>query len=141
MTINRKPLSLTKANLIKVARRMAGRRSHWDRAIRKYVAEIVENAQLERNELASIPNYVQLETRLLNGASSWVHYSEGGCSLVYAGDLCKRLCTPSEFRELKRTGLMYSAETDWIEIQGRALEDAFCAIARAFQALKSKAEF
>ena len=35
---------------------------------------------------------------LLNGAVSWQEYSDGGCSLIYDGDIAARVCTPSEYK-------------------------------------------
>ena len=35
---------------------------------------------------------------LLNGAERWQEYSDGGCSLIYDGDIAARVCTPSEYR-------------------------------------------
>ena len=35
---------------------------------------------------------------LLNGAERWQEYSDGGCSLIYDGDIAARVCTPSEYK-------------------------------------------
>ena len=37
---------------------------------------------------------------LLNGASCWQEYSEGGCALIFDRDIADRLCTPSELHRI-----------------------------------------
>ena len=70
-----------------------------------------------------------LRKELLNGASSWKQFSEGGCSLAYDGDIAHRLCSPSELKRVygkrgyPREVANARGET-WIEVQARALQQA-----------------
>jgi hypothetical protein len=62
----------------------------------------------------------------LNGAGSWPNYAACGCGLVYTSAILDRLCTASELRRLNRSG---RSDIDAIEIEGRALYQAWRLIA------------
>jgi len=100
-------------------------RSQWERGVREYAIELMENlAELDNDDFASASI---VQRALLNGASDWQQYSEGGCSLCYDGDIAHRLCTPSEIRRLHyREGGFRNPnrEENWLDIQTRALHQA-----------------
>ncbi len=98
--------------------------SAWNKGVNGYAYEVVE----------SIAEYVEdveldnVESVLLNGASGWLEYSYGGCSLIYDGDIAERLCAPSELKKVtRRDGSVRdkanSRET-WLYCQARALHQA-----------------
>jgi len=103
-------------------------RSAWSKGVKAYAEELleelkeaVEGGYVDADDLC---NRRLFECALLNGASDWRQYSEGGCSLIYDRDIAERLCTASE---LKRTdnGLKDpNPRENWIACQGRALYQA-----------------
>ena len=75
---------------------------------------------------------------LLTGAESWQEYSDGGCFLIYDGDIAARVCTPSEYKRT-HTGERYpnSRET-WLNIQARAFSQAARLVCKAVKEVKSE---
>ena len=72
-------------------------RSAWSRAVHTYAIELVEYL----DSSVDLSNETMLRKALLNGASDWQQYSEGGCALVYDADIAERLCSPSELKRVK----------------------------------------
>ena len=95
-------------------------RSAWSRGVKAYAVELVEGL----NDSADLSNEVMLAKALLNGASSWAQYSEGGCALIYDADISERLCPPSELKRNKWGMLPPNSLETWIEVQARALWQA-----------------
>ena len=89
-------------------------RSCWDKGVHKYALELLEDIDDHEKPTKEL---------LLNGASSWYSYSEGGCALIWNEDIAERLCTPSE---LKR----FTHLRDWCNVQARALHQASKTILR-----------
>ena len=106
------------------------RRSAWDKGVKLYALELLENYSEMLDYAKETGGYTPrfIETALLLGAENWMAYSEGGCSLVYSADIAKRLCSPSEMkRKTSRSGMIMPPtriET-WIQVQGRALNQAW----------------
>lgn len=98
-------------------------RSAWDNGVKKYALELLEDWEWEHEGEEFYGNPAN-EKELLNGASNWQEYSEGGCSLIYNQDICFRLCTPSE-RKITRNGERNpNGRETWIDCQARALFQA-----------------
>lgn len=93
-------------------------RSAWDKGVKTYAIELLDDAASNR-ECECFACLQELKDAILNGASDWVQYSEGGCSLIYNTDIAERLCTP------------YSRE-NWIQCQARALFQAWELIKRVY---------
>ena len=77
-----------------------------------------------------IVNYTLLEKALLNGASSWQQYSDGGCALIYDADIAKILCTPTELKRTRNGELMPNSRENWLDVQASALFQAYRMIRR-----------
>lgn len=76
-------------------------RSAWNKAVTLYALDLLEDVQWYANDAERLPiDGAELERWVLNGASCWEQYSNGGCSICYDADIAARVCTPSE---LKRT--------------------------------------
>lgn len=104
--------------------------SAWNKGVKEYMKEFLDNIKdyrkLDENDEVA-PVSVK---ELLNGAKSWQQYSEGGCSLVYDGDICERLCPPS-FQKKKKDGeLPPNRMETWIDVQALALVSASDALIR-----------
>lgn len=108
-------------------------RSCWAAGVKEYAAEILDTLEnVEEWEQMSKGEYnytgsKQNHIDALNGAKDWQHYSRGGCSLVYDGDIARTLCTPSELKKLtyKEGGIKAPNKSeDWLDVQARALYQA-----------------
>lgn len=96
--------------------------SCWARGVLTYAAELLDDLYyLEESEEL---NYNTAEKVLLNGADNWKQYSWGGCSLIYNGDICERLATPSEQKRKKGGELNPNNSEQWLDTQARALYQA-----------------
>ena len=96
--------------------------SAWSRGVNQYAIELLQDLEDENEDIFANP---MLKKQLLNGAGSWREYSEGGCSLIYDGDIAKRLCTPSELKRTDGGRLMPNSRENWIDVQARALFQAY----------------
>ena len=111
-------------------------RSAWSRGVKVYALEMLEELQEAVNQgwrdEDEFCNRSMIEKALLNGASSWNEYSEGGCSLIYNGDIAERLCTPSELRKTRNGERRPNSREQWIDTQARALYQACNLIVKTF---------
>jgi len=114
-------------------------RSAWDRGVRDYAIELVDNLQYLYADDFESPAVV--ERALLNGAQDWQQYSEGGCSLFYDQDIAERLCSPSELRRVTyKNGQirdMANSRENWIDVQARALDQAARLIMRTVRSINT----
>lgn len=116
-------------NEIRTAIEAAPARSAWSKGVKVYALELLD-------ELPSNVNYGSIESLtadMLNGADNWKHYSWGGCSLVYDGDIALRLCTPSELKKTRNGDRKPNGREEWLDTQARALSQAARQICRAAQ--------
>ena len=114
-------------------------RSAWDKGVKAYALELLD----ELEEIISyapeaLDNINLLDKALLNGASSWWQYSEGGCSLICDNDIAVRLCTPSELKRTKDGVRRPNSRESWIEVQARALSQAASLIRVAYRLATKK---
>lgn len=97
-------------------------RSAWSNGVRAYAHELADSLAERASDEKRMPgNVTAVKAWLLDGARDWAEYSEGGCSLIYDGDIVNRLCTPGERRRYAEGKL---ANVRWIEVQARALYQA-----------------
>ena len=103
-------------------------RSAWGKGVQLYaydlldqMQEAIEGGWLDDDDLLSTR---LLERAMLNGASSWQQYSEGGCALCYNRDIATRLCTPSELKRTANGQRNPNGRESWIDTQARALYQA-----------------
>lgn len=106
-------------------------RSCWRRGVIDYAIELLDN--VDNWELLNLPT---LEKTLLNGASDWNEYSDGGCALIYDGDIADRLCTPSELKRKKGGELPPNSQENWLDTQARALRQAYFLIEETMKGAK-----
>ena len=103
-------------------------RSAWSRAVHTYACELVESL----DDSADLSNERLLSKALLDGASDWQQYSEGGCALVYDADIAERLCSASELKRVRGGERQPNARENWIDCQSRALSQAYALVRRAY---------
>lgn len=95
--------------------------SCWDRGVIYYAFDLLEN--IDADELPQ--DFNKLEKLLLNGAPNWDGFSWGACSLIYDGDICERLATPSEQKKKDYGRLKPNQYEHWLDVQTRALTQSF----------------
>lgn len=93
--------------------------SAWTKGVKLYAEELQDFLKDENLEAT--------KENLLNGASNWMEYSYGGCSLIYDTDIAERLCTPSELKRKRDGELPPNSRETWLDVQARALYQA-CSI-------------
>lgn len=113
-------MSTKKKQLLEAVSAHKAGRSAWSRGVKAYAVELVEGL----NDDADLANEVMLQKALLNGAQSWLEYSEGGCALCYDADIAERLCSPSELKRTKWGMRAPNIRENWIDVQSRALWQA-----------------
>ena len=106
-------------------------RSAWNNGVKEYAIELLDDAASNR-ECEDFSNLQSLKETILNGASDWMQYSEGGCSLVYNQDIAERLCTPSGLKRTKNGMNNPNSRENWIQCQARALFQAWGLIKRTY---------
>ena len=94
--------------------------SAWSKGVKNYAIDLVNDCEGEITE-----------ENLLNGARDWAQYSEGGCALIYDADIAEALCTPSELKRTDNGRLQPNSGESWIDVQTRALYQAWGMIKRA----------
>ena len=106
-------------------------RSAWSNGVKTYAIELLDDAASNR-ECEEFASLQELKDAILNGASDWMQYSEGGCSLIYNTDIAERLCNPSELKKTKNGMNNPNSRENWCDVQARALFQAWDLIKRTY---------
>ena len=99
--------------------------------VKEYAIELLVDAASNR-ECEEFARLQELKEAILNGASDWMQYSEGGCALVYNQDIAERLCSPSELKRTKNGMNNPNSRENWVQVQARALFQAWELIKRTY---------
>lgn len=100
-------------------------RSAWDKAVTLYALDLLDDVQEQANEMERLPlDGAELERWALNGASCWGQYSNGGCSLVWNGDIARRICTASMYKRKHEGTIEPGNGQTWLDVQADALKQA-----------------
>lgn len=120
---NIQALEKTLANVLS-----SSHRSAWKKGVQLYAAGMLYKAidraryDFENNET---PADITKEAYFLNGAANWVQYSYGGCALIYDSEIAETVCTPSELRRKRGGELQPNSRETWLDVQARALSQAW----------------
>lgn len=106
-------------------------RGAWNNGVKEYAIELLDDAASNR-ECEEFASLQELKDAILNGASDWKQYSEGGCSLIYNADIAERLCSPSELKRTKNGLNDPNSRENWVQVQARALFQAWELIKRVY---------
>ena len=106
-------------------------RSAWNNGVKTYAIELLDDAASNR-ECDEFVSLQELKEAILNGASDWMQYSEGGCSLIYNYDIAGRLCNPTELKRTKNGANNPNSRENWVQVQARALFQAWELIKRTY---------
>ena len=106
-------------------------RGAWSNGVKEYAIDLLDDAASNRecDEFASLQ---ELKEAILNGASDWMQYSEGGLSLIYNTDIAERLCNPSELKKTKNGLNAPNSRENWVQVQARALFQAWELIKKVY---------
>ena len=100
-------------------------RSAWSAGVQQYAMDLLDALDEHMEYVKRNPaNVDELGKWMLNGANNWKHYSWSGCSLVYDGDIARRLCTPSELKKTRNGERKPNRDEEWLDTQARALFQA-----------------
>ena len=108
-------------------------RSAWKRGVCDYALMLLDN----RSDLDDF-HTPGLKEELLNGARDWRQYSYGGCACIFDSDIAERLCTPSELKRRDYGRLRPNSREEWLDVQARALFQAYNLIVMAVKAWDNK---
>ena len=104
-------------------------RSAWGRGVTAYAVDMLQQIEdyykdgyVSSDDLAT---RTTAEAVALNGARDWSEYSWGGSALVYDGDIAASLCTPSELKRTRNGERRPNSQEEWLDVQARALHQAF----------------
>lgn len=106
-------------------------RGAWNNGVKMYAIELLDDAASNR-ECEEFASLQELKDAILNGASDWLQYSEGGCALIYNTDIAERLCTPSELKRTKNGLNDPNNRENWVQVQARALFQAWELIKKVY---------
>lgn len=109
-------------------------RSAWQNGVKLTAIDILEYTNPSPRE--TVDNLNLLEKRLLNGAGNWDEYSSFGMPLVYNYQIAERFCSPSELKKVDWGNRRPNSRENWIDLQARALYQAFELIKDTYRALK-----
>lgn len=98
-------------------------RSAWGKGVKEQALEMVEQAQVTLTRDNAL-------VELLNGADNWSEYSYNGNTLVYDADIAERYSTPSELKRNDFGNKTPNAHEEWLDLQARALAQAYAMIRR-----------
>ena len=103
--------------------------SAWKRGVKEYADELLDNLEERAQINERLPkDEKELKEWMLNGAMDCKNYSYTYCSLKYYSQIAERLCTPSELKKKEGGRLAPNRRDTWLDIQTKALIDAYCRI-------------
>jgi hypothetical protein len=113
-------------------------RSAWNKGVTVYALELLDEVAEQIDYTKKEPETrEEIKALALNGAEDWSRYSWGGSSLIYDYDIAERLCTPSELKKTKGGERRPNSQEEWLDVQARALYQAFRRLAIAWDNAKN----
>lgn len=119
-------------------------RSAWGRGVNEYAVDMLQQlTDYYKGGYISgeaLENCTACQTAALNGARNWSEYSWGGSALVYDGDIAAALCTPSELKKTRNGDRRPNSREEWLDVQARALRQAFRRMYGAIRAARQEVQ-
>ena len=104
-------------------------RSVWKKGVKEYADELLDNLEERAQINKRFPkDENELKEWLLNGAMDCKDYSYTYCSLKYDSQIAERLCTQSKLKKKEGGRLTPNRRDTWLDVQTKALIDAYCRI-------------
>ena len=116
-------------------REKQSRHSAWSKGVSNYTEELLKNIEDQLDQIETVP---ELHEAALNGAKDFSQYSWGGCSFIYDFDICEALCNNTEKKRTDNGRLAPNKNEAWLDVQARALFQAYNRIKMAFINLDKK---
>lgn len=119
-------------------------RSAWSRGVNGYAVDMLQ--QIEEYykggyiSADDLETWTTAEAVALNGARDWDEYSWGGSALVYDGDIAAALCNPSELKKTRNGERRPNSREEWLDVQARALRQAFRRMYAAIRAARQEVQ-
>ena len=120
---------MTKKELIE-AIKASKARSAWAKGVKLYALHLAEESYKQDTDIVKVSMSVYLR-----GAETWKQYSYGAhsCALVCDYDIAERLCTPSELKKTDFGHKQPNGSVTWLDVQARALYQAYSLIAEVIK--------
>ena len=119
-------------------------RSAWSRGVTKYAVDMLQQlTDYYKGGYISgeaLGNCTACQIAALDGARNWSEYSWGGSALVYDGDIAAALCTPSELKRTRNGERRPNSQEEWLDVQARALHQAFRRVYAAIRAARQEVQ-
>lgn len=119
-------------------------RSAWSRGVTAYAVDMLQQiAEYYKGgyiSAESLENCTACQIAALNGARDWGEYSRGGSALVYDGDIAAALCNPSELKKTRNGERRPNSREEWLDVQARALRQAFRRMYAAIRAARQEVQ-
>lgn len=119
-------------------------RSAWSRGVTAYAVDMLQQIEeyykggyISADDLAT---WATAEAAALNGARDWDEYSWCGSALVYDGDIAAALCNPSELKKTRNGERRPNSREEWLDVQARALHQAFRRMYGAIRAARQEVQ-
>lgn len=117
-------------------------RSAWSRGITSYAVDMLQQLTEYYNggyiSADDLSDFTACKTATLNGARDWCEYSWGGSALIYDGDIAAALCNPSELKKTRNGERKPNSREEWLDVQARALRQAFSRVYSAIKAARQE---
>lgn len=119
-------------------------RSAWSRGVNEYAIDMLQQlTDYYKDGYISgedLENCTACQIAALNGARNWSEYSWGGSALVYDRDIAAALCTPSELKITRNGERRPNSREEWLDVQARALYQAFHRVYSAILAARREVQ-
>lgn len=119
-------------------------RSAWSRGVTAYAVDMLQQIADHYKDgyisAGDLETWATAEAVALNGARDWSEYSWGGSALVYDGDIAAALCTPSELKKTRNGDRRPNSREEWLDVQARALRQAFRRVYSAIRAARQEVQ-
>lgn len=119
-------------------------RSAWGRGVNDYAVDMLQQlTDYYKGGYISgeaLGNCTACQIAALDGARNWSEYSWGGSALVYDGDIAAALCTPSELKRTRNGERRPNSQEEWLDVQARALHQAFRRVYAAIRAARQEVQ-
>ena len=110
--------------------------SAWKKGVKEYADELLDNLEKKAQINERFPkDEKELKEWLFNGAMDCKDYSYTHCSLKYDSQIAERLCTQSKLKKKEGGMLAPNRRESWLDVQTKALRDAYCRIWWKFRLL------
>lgn len=121
--------------------RLSKMRSAWEKGVKAYALQMankMERLCYERGDMYR--SLEEAKEAVMGGARNWREASYGGMWLVRDGDIAGRLCTITELKRCKGGEKAPNKDETWLDVQARALAQAWGMLAQSLVAVQQKEE-